>query len=124
MDGKIVLNVTNNLSFDAQISLFGSTSDPLASSVNAYTQYWWDIAYPFLNVANVSTMFLEYKPVGASTFSIAQFNTNNTYNGIWVGLNSLNLGTFWNQFPNGLIPAVGYQIYTSNDKLEFGNISW
>lgn len=124
MDGKIVLNVTNNLNFDAQVSLFGSTSDPMASSVGALTEYWWDISYPFLNVANVSTMFLEYKPVGASTFSIATFYTNNTYNGLWIGLNNLNLGSFWNQVPQGLIPSVGYQIYTANDKLEFGNISW
>ncbi len=123
LDGKIILNVTNNLAFDVQVSLFGSTSDPQASNVGAFTQYWWDIAYPLLDIANVSTMYLEYKPVGAATFSIAPFNTNNNYLGIWQGLNNLNFGIFWNQFPT-FIPSVGYQIYTSNDKLEFGNISW
>lgn len=123
IDGKIVVNVTNNLSFDAQVSLFGSTSDPLASSVGAYTQYHWDITYPLLNVANTPIMYLEYKNVGAPSFTTIPFYTNLNYQGIWLGLNNLNLGIFWNAFPT-FIPTIGYQVYTSNDKLEFGNITW
>jgi hypothetical protein len=123
INGKIVVNVTNNLAFDAQVSLFGSTSDPLASSVGAFTQYHWDIAYPFLNVANTPIMYIQYRNVGASTFDVMPFYTNLTYQGIWVGLNNLNFGIFWNAFPN-FIPLIGYQVYTSNDKFEFGNITW
>ena len=122
-DGKIVLNVKNNLPFDATISLFGSTSDPQAGSLNAVTKYYWDIAYPFLNVANVAQMYIEYKPVGASTFQLAYFNTYYTYQGILQGLNSLALGTFWYAYPT-FIPSIGYQVYTTNDNLVFGNIGW
>ena len=122
-DGKIVLNVKNNLPFDATISLFGSTSDPQAGSLNAVTRYNWDIAYPFLNVANVSQMYIEYKPLGGASFQLAYFNTYYTYQGILIGLNSLALGTFWYAYPT-FNPSIGYQIYTSNDNLVFGNIGW
>ena len=122
-DGKIVLNVKNNLPFDATISLFGSTSDPQAGSLNAVTRYNWDIAYPLLNVANVSQMYIEYKPLGGASFQLAYFNTYYNYQGILQGLNSLALGTFWYAYPT-FIPSIGYQIYTANDSLVFGNIGW
>jgi hypothetical protein len=122
-EGKIVLNVKNNFNFDATISLFGSTSDPQAGSLDAVTQYWWDIGYPFLNVANVGQMYIEFKPLGTLTFQQAYFNTSNTYLGILQGLNNLALGTFWYAYPT-FIPAVGYQIYTTNDRIVFGNIGW
>jgi len=121
--GDIILNVKNNFNFDATISLFGSTSDPQAGSLNAVQQYWWDITYPFLNVANVAQMYIEVKPVGAPTFNQVYFPTNNNYNGLIQGLNSIGLGTFWYQYPT-FIPAIGYQIYTTNDNLVFGNIGW
>lgn len=122
-DGKIVLNVKNNFPFDATISLFGSTSDPQAGSLNAVTQYWWDITYPFFNVANYAQMSIQFKNVGASSFQIAYFNTYNTYQGILQGLNSLSLGTFWYAYPF-FIPSIGYQVYTTNDNLVFGNIGF
>jgi hypothetical protein len=122
-EGKIVLNVKNNFNFDATISLFGSTSDPQAGSLDAVTQYWWDISYPFLNVENVAQMYIEYKRLGALSFQQAYFNTNYTYLGIIQGLNNLALGTFWYQFPN-FLPSAGYQIYTTNDNVIFGNIGW
>ena len=122
-EGKIVLNVKNNFNFDATISLFGSTSDPQAGSLDAVTQYWWDITYPFFNVANFAQMYIEFKPLGALTFQQAYFNTNYTYLGIIQGLNNLALGTFWYEFPT-FLPSAGYQIYTTNDKLVFGNIGW
>ena len=122
-EGKIVLNVKNNFNFDATISLFGSKSDPQAGSLDAFTQYWWDITYPFFNVANFSQMYIEYKPLGALTFQQAYFNTYYTYQGILQGLNSLALGTFWYAYPT-FIPSIGYQVYTTNDKIVFGNIGW
>jgi hypothetical protein len=122
-EGKIVLNVKNNFNFDATISLFGSKSDPQAGSLDAVTQYWWDITYPFFNVANFAQMYIEYKNLGALTFQQAYFNTNYTYLGIIQGLNNLSLGTFWYEFPT-FLPSAGYQIYTTNDKIVFGNIGW
>jgi hypothetical protein len=122
-DGKIILNVQNNFNFDASISLFGSTSDPQAGSLNAVTEYWWDISFPFLNVANVGQMYIEAKRVGAPSFTQVYFTTSNTYNGLLQGLNSIGLGTFWYEFPT-FLPLAGYQIYTTNDNLIFGNIGW
>jgi len=122
-EGKIVLNVKNNFNFDATISLFGSKSDPQAGSLDAVTQYWWDITYPFFNVANFSQMYIEYKPLGGATFQLAYFNTYYTYQGILQGLNNLALGTFWYAYPT-FIPSIGYQVYTTNDKIVFGNIGW
>ena len=72
-EGKIVLNVKNNFNFDATISLFGSTSDPQAGSLDAVTQYWWDITYPFFNVANFAQMYIEFKPLGGFNFSTSIF---------------------------------------------------
>lgn len=115
----INIDVTNNLNFDTPISLLGGLSDPYAMNVNAVTQYWWDISFPFFNVANYSQVFLEVKPVGVPTFGLATVTTNRTYNGLLQGLNDLNLGVFWYEFPI-FDPVAGYQIYTVNDTYEFG----
>jgi hypothetical protein len=122
-DGNIILNVKNNFTFDAPISLFGSTSDPQAGSLNSVNQYWWDLTFPFFNVANVGQMYIEVKRLGAASFTQVSFTTSNTYNGLLQGLNSLAIGTFWYEYPT-FSPAFGYQIYTTNDNLVFGNIGW
>lgn len=115
----ININVTNTLDFDTPISLLGGLSDSFSQNVNAVTQYWWDIGFPFFDVALYPTVFLEFKPVGTPTFSLATINTNSTYNGLIEGFNNLNLGVFWYEFPI-FDPVAGYQIYSVNDTLEFG----
>jgi hypothetical protein len=115
----ININVTNTLTFDTPISLLGGLSDSFSQSVNAVTQYWWDISFPFFNVALYSQIFLEVKPVGAPTFALATIPTNSSYDGLLAGLNNANLGVFWYEFPI-FDPVAGYQIYCTNDTLEFG----
>jgi len=115
----ININVTNTLTFDTPISLLGGLSDSFSQSVNAVTQYWWDISFPFFNVALYSQIFLEVRPVGAPTFGLATIPTNRSYNGLLEGLNNANLGVFWYQFPI-FDPVAGYQIYSTNDTLVFG----
>jgi hypothetical protein len=115
----ININVTNNLNFDTPISLLGGLSDPYSMNVNAVTQYWWDISFPFFNVALYPQVQLEFKLVGAPFFALANVTTNLTYNGLLEGLNNLNLGVFWYEFPI-FDPVAGYQIYTVNDTYEFG----
>jgi hypothetical protein len=88
-------------------------------NVNAVTQYWWDIAYPFFDVALYSQVFLEVRNVGDPTFSVVPVTTNRNYYGLLQGLNDLNLGVFWYEFPI-FDPVAGYQIYTVNDTYEFG----
>lgn len=115
----ISLNVTNNLNFDTPISLLGGLSDPYSMNVNATTQYWWDVGFPFFNVALYPQVFLEFKMLGAPSFSLATVNTNQTYSGLLQGLNDLNMGVFWYRFPI-FTPVAGYQIYTVNDTYVFG----
>lgn len=115
----ISINVTNTLDFDTPISLLGGLSDSFSQNVNAVTQYWWDIAFPFFDVALYPQIFLEFRPVGSPTFSLATIPTNLTYNGLLEGLNNANLGVFWYEFPI-FNPVFGYQIYSVNDTLEFG----
>jgi hypothetical protein len=115
----INISVRNNLNFDTPISLLGGLSDSYEMNINATTQYWWDISFPFFNVALYPTVQLEFKLVGAPSFSLANVSTNLTYDGLLQGLNSLNLGVFWYQFPI-FDPVAGYQIYTVNDTYEFG----
>lgn len=119
----INLSVTNNLSFRTPISLLGGLSDTFSYNVNATTQYWWDVGYPFFDVSLYPTIQLEYRLVGASVYSIAYISTNLSYNGLIEGLNNANLGTFWYQYPT-FNPFIGYQIYTVNDVYEFGNFSF
>jgi len=120
---KISISVTNNLSFPTPISLFGGFQDSMGQNVNAVTQYWWDIAYPFFDVALYSTVTLEYRPVGSLIYSLVTIPTYNTYDGLLRGLNELNMGIFWYEFPI-FNPALGYQIYTVNDNIEFGNFGF
>lgn len=119
----INIDVTNTLNFDTPISLLGGLSDPYSMNVNAVTQYWWDIAYPFFNVANYSQIQLQVRNVGAPTFNLVNVTTNRTYNGLLQGLNDLNLGVFWYEFPI-FTAGAGYQIYTVNDTYEFGDFIW
>lgn len=119
----ISINVTNNMNFRTPVSLFGGASDNQSYNVNATTQYWWDIGYPFFDVALYPQVFLEYRLVGQPTYSIATVQTQQSYNGLILGLNALYFGLFWYQFPT-FQPAAGYQIYTVNDVYEFGNISF
>ena len=115
----INIDVTNTLNFDTPISLLGGLSDPYSMNVNAVTQYWWDISYPFFDVALYSQVFLEVRNVGDPTFSAVPVTTNRNYYGLLQGLNDLNLGVFWYEFPI-FDPVAGYQIYTVNDTYEFG----
>ena len=119
----ISVNVTNNMSFRTPVSLFGGLQDNQSYNVNATTQYWWDIGFPFFNVALYPTVTLEYRLVGEPFYSIATVYTKQTYNGLIEGLNSLYFGLFWYQFPT-FQPAAGYQIYAVNDVYEFGQISF
>lgn len=119
----INLSVTNNQSFDTPISLLGGLSDPFSMNVNATTQYWWDIAYPFFDVSLYSQVQLQVRNVGAPTFGLTTVTTNRSYNGLLQGLNDLNLGVFWYEFPI-FDPVAGYQIYTVNDTYEFGDFIW
>lgn len=120
---KINIAVTNNLNFPTPISLFGGLSDTMSYNINATTRYWWDLGYPFFDVALYPAVTLEFRNVGSLIWNIATVNTYQTYDGLLRGLNELNMGIFWYEFKT-FNPTVGYQIYTVNDVIEFGNFGF
>ncbi len=114
---KIILNIENHTPYPAYISLLGGLQDPNQYNVNAQTEYLYDLGT--FNFATTSTFLLEFKRVGAATFSIKQGPTNGSAQAFLMNLNLSSLGLFNTLRVSSLI----FILYTFNDYYEFGTLT-
>jgi hypothetical protein len=118
----IVENRSNLYSspFLAKVSLLGGAPDTYAQSSNATTRYLWNTFTP--EPYDVPSFSIDYKLVGAPTYSaLTLFGSFNTLQAWATALNSqTGLGLFWIDYSNTNNPVL----MTTNDRLEFGNITY
>jgi hypothetical protein len=111
---KIILNIENHTPYPALISILGGLQDPNQYNVNSATEYLYDVGN--FNWDNSSTWTLQFKRVGAASFSIKQGSTGGNPQQFLIALNLSSLGLF-----NYLkVDANISLIYTFNDYYEFG----
>jgi hypothetical protein len=114
---KIILDIQNNTPYPALFSILGGLQDPNQYNVNSKTEYLYDIGN--FNFATSSTFTLEFKRVGAATFSTKQGPTNGSAQSFLISLNLSSLGLF-NTFR---LNASIFLLYTFNDYYEFGQLT-
>lgn len=114
---KIILNIENHTPYPAYISLLGGLQDPNQYNINAQTEYLYDIGN--YNWATSSIWTLQFKRVGASTFSVQEGPTNGSSQSFLINLNLSSLGLF-----NTLrVSSTIFLLYTFNDYYEFGTLT-
>jgi hypothetical protein len=114
---KIILNIENHTPYPAYFSILGGLQDPNQYVVNSKTEYLYDIGN--YNWANSSTFTIQFKRVGAPTFSIKQGPTQGSSVAFLIQLNLLSLGLF-----NTLrVSSSIFLLYTFSDYYEFGTLT-
>jgi hypothetical protein len=104
---KMILNIENHTPYPAYISLLGGLQDPNQYNINAQTEYLYDIGN--YNWATSSIWTLQFKRVGASTFSVQQGPTNGSSQAFLI--NTLR------------VSSTIFLLYTFNDYYEFGTLT-
>jgi len=114
-DVGITLNIQNNQSYPIQMNVLGNPFNPL-DTANAKIQYQFN--FTTFTFTNEDSITIQYKPVGASTFStFTQQLQSQNIQGIVNALNLLGIGSFQTYTQGG-------QTYVStyNDNYVFGSI--
>jgi hypothetical protein len=112
---SITLNIQNNRSYSQQINVLGSPVNPL-DTANALTEYLWNITAYTPSASD--TLALQYKPVGAASFSIFTYQLiNPNIQSVVSALNTLGIGYFQTYTQSG-----STYIVTNNDNYVFGNL--
>ena len=113
---SITLNIRNNRDYPQRINVLGSPVNPL-DTANAVTEYRWDIT-SFVPTAS-DTLTLQYKPVGAASYSIYTVTLSNPNSDALVAaLNGLGIGYF-----NYYTELGQNYLSTNNDDYEFGDLT-
>lgn len=114
---SITLNIRNNRSYPQRINVLGSPVNPL-DTANAKTEYRWDVTSLFLTASEY--LVLEYKPAGATTFSLYTVSEilNPNIESIIAALNNLGIGYF-----NYYTELGQNYISTNNDEYVFGTLT-
>jgi hypothetical protein len=113
----IALVVQNNTNADQTFLIMSSTVNPASTSINAVTEYTWDItAFTFTNETQI---ILQYRAIGIATYTnyTASLNASNLTSVI-NALNNLNIGTFATYISGGFT-----YISTYNDSYVFGQLN-
>jgi len=91
-----IINFTVNNNTDGDmplVSIVGNDQDRM-DTANATTRYFWNITG--YNITNENTVTIQYKAVGATSFSTATATfAGGNFQSLLQGLNSLNLGQFF-----------------------------
>ncbi len=112
---KIVLNITNTQPYRTFVSLLGGLGDYYNVNTNASTLYAWDLST--INFALNGNFQIEYRPVGSvAPYSVYRGVSYYSYVGVLSNLNRQSfLGLFWND---------GFNVYTANDQIQFGQFGF
>jgi uncharacterized delta-60 repeat protein len=115
-DVAITLNINNNVSYPIDINVLGNPAN-LRDNANATTQYRYNVTgFTFTNETNV---IIQYKAVGASTFStFTQQLQSQNIQGVINALNLLGIGSFQTYTQAGQT-----YISTYNNNFVFGQIN-
>ena len=112
---KIVLNVTNTQPYTTVVSLLGGLGDWYNQNTNANTLYAWNLST--INFALNGNFGLEYRPAGSvAPYSVFRGVMYYSFAGMLSTLNRYSfLGFFWYD---------GFNVYTANDTLQFGQFGF
>jgi hypothetical protein len=112
-DVTLTLTIQSNVNYAVPINILGNVFNPL-DTANATTQYQYNVTS--FSITTEKSIALQYKPAGASTFSV--FNTSfvgNTIQDVVNAMNTLNIGYFVAYTQSG-----STYITTYNDNYVFG----
>lgn len=112
---QIVLNITNTQPYRTVISLLGGLGDYYNQNTNANTLYSWNLST--INFSANGNFGLEYRPAGSvAPYSVYKGIMYYSFAGIIANLNGQSFfGFFWYD---------GFNIYTANDQIQFGQFQF
>ena len=111
----IAIKVQNNTTAEQKINLLSNPFD-LQDNLNAKTQYRWNITS--FSFASLTSLELEYKPVGASIYTIYYSMIQPNLSSVLSALNNLGIGYFYSYTESGQT-----YISTYNDQYVFNNMN-
>jgi hypothetical protein len=111
----IAIKVQNNTTAEQKINLLSNPFD-LQDNLNAKTQYRWNITS--FSFASLTSLELEYKPVGASIYTIYYSMIQPNLSSVLSVLNNLGIGYFYSYSEGG----QDY-ISTYNDQYVFNSLN-
>jgi len=114
---QIILQVQNNMSIQAPISLFGGMFDPNGNTVNTHNRWAWDISAQ--TYVGLSLFQLQYRRVGVIPYTTISMPVPGNFADVIRILNLQGLGTFW--AVSLILPPL--MIYTMSDTLQFNQLS-
>jgi len=112
---NIGIKVQNNTTAEQRINLLSNAFN-LQNNLNAKTQYRWNITS--FSFASLTSLQLEYKPVGASIYTIYYSAIQPNLSSVLSSLNNLGIGYFYSYTDAG----QDY-ISTYNDQYIFNNLN-
>jgi hypothetical protein len=112
---NIGIKVQNNTTAEQTINLLSNPFD-LQNNLNAKTQYRWNITS--FSFASETEITLEYKPVGASIYSIYSSSIQPNINSLLAALNNLGIGYFYTYSELGQTYVTTY-----NDQYVFNDLN-
>lgn len=112
---NIGIKVQNNTTAEQRINLLSNAFN-LQNNLNAKTQYRWNITS--FSFASLTSLQLEYKPVGASIYTIYYSDIQPNLSSVLSSLNNLGIGYFYSYTDAG----QDY-ISTYNDQYIFNNLN-
>ena len=112
---QIILNVTNTQPYRTVVSLLGGLGDYYNVNTNANTLYRWDLSG--VDFSLNAYFYLEYRPAGSvAPYSVFRGVMYYSFAGMLSTLNRYSfLGFFWYD---------GFNVYTANDTLQFGQFGF
>lgn len=111
----ISIKVQNNTTTEQKINLLTNPFD-LQDNLNSKTQYRWDITS--FSFGSETQITLEYKPVGASIYSIYSATIQPNLNSLLAALNNLGIGYFYSYSELGQTYVTTY-----NDQYVFNDLN-
>jgi hypothetical protein len=112
---NIGIKVQNNTTAEQRINLLSNAFN-LQNNLNAKTQYRWNITS--FSFASETEITLEYKPVGASIYSIYSASIQPNINSLLAALNNLGIGYFYTYSELGQTYVTTY-----NDQYVFNDLN-